>query len=315
MATLPEERSKRQENTPEVKNSPKGPTVAEAVSQAPFPIPSPIEEGWAVLEGHRVRYWKGGSGPPLVLLHGMLGYSFSWRYALPILASQSAVYAPDMLGTGFSDRPRELDCGFRASAQRLLRFLDEAGLASVDLLGTSHGGAVVMMAAALAAERVRSLILVAPVNPWSAHGRRLTPFLSRGWVAALVRRFAPAMPTLHDYLLRRLYGDPGRIHPGTLEGYSAPLRLPGALDYGLNIIRTWNHDLDELRSLLPRIAHIPALLLWGSKDKAVSPASSTPLSRQFEDCSVRIFDGVGHLPYEEVPDQFNAAVMEFLRRR
>ena len=120
-----------------------------------------FEERWAVVDGCRMRYLQSGSGPALLMVHGLLGYSFSWRFALPAL-----------VGVGFSDRPPGLDCRLRAHAERLLRFLDGVGVNSCDLLGTSHGGAVAMMAAALAPERIRSLILVAPVNPWSRHGRQ-----------------------------------------------------------------------------------------------------------------------------------------------
>ncbi len=273
-----------------------------------------IEEQWVSLDGIRVRYLRSGCGPPLVLLHGLLGYSFSWRFAMPALAQQAKVYAVDMPGAGFSERPTGLDCCLRASAERLLRFLDVAGLTSCDLLGTSQGGAVAMMAAAIAPQRVRRLILVAPVNPWSQHGKRLAPFLSSALVSALILRLAPCMKVAHDLALRRLYGDRKRIRPGTLEGYSAPLRIPGAFEYGLSVTRSWNSDLRELESALPHISHIPTLLLWGSKDPAVDPASAALLCRQFEDCRIEIFDGVGHLPYEEVPEEFNRVVAEFLKQ-
>ena len=273
-----------------------------------------IEEQWVSLDGIRVRYLRSGCGPPLVLLHGLLGYSFSWRFAMPALAQQAKVYAVDMPGAGFSERPTGLDCCLRASAERLLRFLDVAGLTSCDLLGTSQGGAVAMMAAAIAPQRVRRLILVAPVNPWSQHGKRLAPFLNSALVSALILRLAPCMEVAHDLALRRLYGDRKRIRPGTLEGYSAPLRIPGAFEYGLSVTRSWNSDLRELESALPHISHIPTLLLWGSKDPAVDPASAALLCRQFEDCRIEIFDGVGHLPYEEVPEEFNRVVAEFLKQ-
>jgi len=273
---------------------------------------TPIEECWFVLDGYRMRYLRAGSGPPLLLLHGLLGYSFSWRFTIPALAARATLFAVDMPGVGFSDRPPNADGSLRAHAERLLRFLDGVGVASFDLLGTSHGGAVAMMAAALAPQRVRRLILVAPVNPWSAHGRRLAPFLSSVPMSWLLLRGEPLLGILHDRLLRRLYGDPGRIRPGTLAGYSAPFRIPGTLNYGLRVVGAWNRDLAELESLLPRIADIPALLLWGSRDTAVSPASAEMLSQQFQRCTVETFDGVGHLPYEEVPELFNASVIEFL---
>jgi pimeloyl-ACP methyl ester carboxylesterase len=67
-----------------------------------------------------------------------------------------------------------------------------------------------------------------------------------------------------------------------------------------------------LESALPRIANLPALLIWGGKDTAVDPASAEQLKRHFRDCQLVTFNGVGHLPYEEVPDEFNRAVTEFL---
>jgi pimeloyl-ACP methyl ester carboxylesterase len=273
-----------------------------------------VEECWSVLDGYRMRYLRAGSGPLLLLLHGLFGYSFSWRFALPALAEKATVYAVDMLGVGFSDRPPNPNYSFRAHAECLLRFLDGVGVASCDLLGTSHGGAVAMMTAALAPERVRSLILVAPVNPWSAHGRRLAPIVSSAPVSWLLLRFEPFVGIMHDKLLRRLYGDAQRIRPGTRAGYSAPFKIPGTLNYGLRVVKSWSRDLADLEAALPRIAEIPTLLLWGSKDTAVSPDSAERLRQQFKHCRLEIFEGVGHLPYEEVPERFNSSVIGFLSR-
>jgi pimeloyl-ACP methyl ester carboxylesterase len=259
-----------------------------------------------------MRYVRDGAGPPLLLLHGLLGYSFSWRYAIPALARHATVHAVDMPGVGFSDRPRGLDCCLRANAERLLRFLDVVGVAECDLLGTSHGGAVAMMGAALAPERIRRLILVSPVNPWSAHGKTMAALLSSRLIAPIFLRAAPHLQIAYSFVLRRLYGDIARIRPGTLEGYSAPLATRGAFDYSISVLRSWTRDLQQLKSMLPRIAHIPTLLIWGSMDAAVDPLSATRLRENFENCRLVMFEGVGHLPYEEVPDQFNNAVIEFL---
>src|ERR1700694_5269609 len=107
-----------------------------------------VEECWMELDGARMRYLRAGSGPALILLHGLLGYSFSWRFTIPELARYATVYAPDMLGAGFSDRPAGLDHSMRGTSRRVLRFIERLGISSFDLLGTSHGGAVAMMAAA-----------------------------------------------------------------------------------------------------------------------------------------------------------------------
>jgi pimeloyl-ACP methyl ester carboxylesterase len=271
-----------------------------------------VEEHWVTLGSARMRYLCAGSGPPLLLVHGLLGYSFSWRFAIPALARHSTVYAIDLLGTGFSDRPPDLDCSFHASAERLLRFMDETGLTCCDLLGTSHGGAVSMRAAAMAPDRIRSLILVDPVNPWSAHGKRLTVFLSNPLIAPLFLSLAPRLPMLHAFYHHRMFGVQRRIPPDSLEGYLKPMRIPGSYDYAIDVVSSWNHDLEELELVLPRIKSIPTLLIWGTSDTAVDPASAVQLKQVFSDCQLVTFDGVGHLPYEEVPDDFNRVVTKFL---
>jgi len=276
----------------------------------------PIAEQWISLDSApdspRMRYLRAGSGPALLLIHGLLGYSFSWRFAIPALAQHATVYAIDLLGTGFSDRPRGVDYSFKASAERVLRFMDKTGLASCDLLGTSHGGAVAMIAAAQAPELIRRLILVDPVNPWSAHGKRLTAFLSNPLIAPLFVHLTPQVRSLQAYYYRRMFGDPRRIPPDSIEGYRKPMRIPGSYEYALAVTRTWNRDLKELESALPRIAHLPTFLMWGSLDTAVDPASAAQLQRCFSNCRLVMFEGVGHLPYEEAPEEFNRALIEYL---
>jgi pimeloyl-ACP methyl ester carboxylesterase len=265
-----------------------------------------------------MRYLRAGSGPALVLVHGLMGYSFSWRFTIPALSRHATVYAPDLLGAGFSDRPPGLDRRMRPTAARLLCFLDIVGISSFDLLGTSHGGAVAMIAAARARARadlrLRKLVLAAPVNPWSRHGRRLAPLIGSRLGSRL---FVSAMKHMHwtyPYWLARLYGDPKRIPPGTLEGYVAPTSLPGSFEHGTGIVKSWTRDLKELESVIPSLADISTLLVWGSRDRAVDPRSAEKLRLHFRQCELVVFPGVGHLPYEEAPDRFNAALIEFLSR-
>jgi pimeloyl-ACP methyl ester carboxylesterase len=152
-----------------------------------------VEECWMEIDGARMRYLRAGAGPPLILLHGLLGYSFSWRYTLPALAPYATVYTPDLLGAGFSDRPRGIDHSMRGSALRVLKFAENLKIGPFDLLGTSRGGAVAMAAAAQcggargSSPRVRRLVLVCPVNPYSPHGTWLAPFFGTDWGATLFR--------------------------------------------------------------------------------------------------------------------------------
>lgn len=287
-----------------------------------FTIPSPVageasEECWMDFDGAKMRYLRAGSGRPLILLHGLLGYSFSWRFTLPALAQYATVYAPDMLGSGFSDRPAGLDHSLRPTARRLLEFVERLGISSFDLLGTSWGGAVAMMAAAECAAgrcraQLRRLVLVAPVNPYSSHGKRLAPLLGSDLGGALFRLTVARMKFLFPFWHCRLYADRRHIPPDALAGYMAPLAKPGLLEHALSIVQSWTRDLNEVAAALPSLANIPTLLVWGDKDPAVYASSAVLLAKHFSHSKLIVFPGVGHLPYEECPEEFNRALIDFL---
>jgi len=275
------------------------------------------EECWMDFDGARMRYLRTGSGPAIILLHGLLGYSYSWRYTMPALAPYRTVYAPDMLGAGFSDRPKGIDQSMRGTARRMLRFAENLGVESFDLLGTSRGGAVAMCVAAEAVSgsklQVRKLVLVAPVNPYSPRGRWLAPLAGTRIGSVVVRRALESIPSLYPYWHGRMFADRKKIPPGSLRGYKAPLAKPGLFEHALAIVSTWSADLRELEALLPKLARLPTLLMWGSEDRAVSASSMTPLARHFANARTIMFPEVGHLPYEECPAEFNRTLIEFLR--
>lgn len=293
------------------------------VSEKPEPMAARasggVEECWMEIEGARMRYLRAGSGPAIILLHGLLGYSFSWRFTIPALAPYATVYAPDLLGAGFSDRPSGIDHSMNGTARRVLQFAEKLGLASFDLLGTSRGGAVAMAAAALSlAEcrgRVRRLILVAPVNPYSAQGKWIAPFFGTRLGAGLFRAVIAQMSFLYPYWHARMYGHRDRIPPGTLEGYMAPLAVPGLWEHGLSIVRTWTADLRELKELLPKLAEIPTLMMWGGADTAVYASSAAQVAGHFRKVRTVVFPRIGHLPYEECAEEFNRELVEFLKRQ
>lgn len=281
------------------------------------PVADGIEECWMDFDGARMRYLRAGSGPVLILLHGLLGYSFSWRYAMPAVAPYRTVYAPDALGAGFSDRPN-IDHSMRATALRVLKFAENLGISSFDLLGTSRGGAVAMSAAAECLERnklqVRSLVLVAPVNPYSSQGRWLAAFAGTRFGSGLVRAVLERLPSLYPFWHARMFGDRHNVPAGSLEGYKAPLAKPGLFDHALSIVSTWGADLKELEALMPKLGTIPTSLMWGSKDPAVYFSSMEPLARFFPNAEKVVFPKIGHLPYEECPAEFNEALVRFLTR-
>ena len=269
-------------------------------------------EDWVRVEGLKVRFWRAGSGPAVVLLHGLLGYSFSWRHAIPILARNATVFAPDMPGAGLSDCGTNLDCRLSSAAGRVLEFMDAAGISACDLVGSSYGGTTAAIVAERAPDRVRSLILVSPANPWSRNGRKRLKLLRNPAVAWMFPKFARPMRGLHSYFVRRMYGDPSKITRETLRGYARPLGMPGRFEHAVKIVKTWSEDMRELEATLPKILGIPTLLVWGSKDRVVDLHSAEYFGRHFKRVRTAVMSGAGHLPYEECPEEFCRIVADFL---
>ena len=112
--------------------------------------------------------------------------------------------------------------------------------------------------------------------------------------------------------LRRMYGDPARVMPDTLQGYTAGLRLPGTVEHILEALRVWSDDMLRLRALLPPLAATPTLLLWGDRDRAVSLASGRELLRYLPEATLVILSGVGHIPFEEAPELCNPIMCDWL---
>jgi pimeloyl-ACP methyl ester carboxylesterase len=264
----------------------------------------------------RMRYLQAGSGPPLLLLHGFLAYSFSWRYNLEPLARIATVYAPDLPGTGYSERVYDIDADLTVRAEHMLRFMHAKGMERADILGTSLGGALATILTVLSERRspgrVRSLILVDPVNPWSSHGRQITRVGATALGSLALRMTFPAIKSMQRLFLTRMYGDRHRISPGTLEGYTAPLDHPQTLNYALRVVRSWHANLRKLTTAYEELGSMRTLLIWGDRDRTVVAKSAYEVQKRLRNAELVMMNGVGHLPYEEAPGQFNETVARFL---
>ena len=275
------------------------------------------EERSVSIDGVSWRYWHAGSGRPLLLVHGFMGYSFSWRFNVGPLARDFSVYAMDLPGCGFSQRTQDSTCTLADDAERLLRFMDQLGLEEADIVASSRGGGLAIVLGAMLAERkmlprIRKLVLVSPINPWSSNGRLLTRMFATRIGGELVLHVLPNLHIVLTRYFKRLYGDPKRISPGSIEGYKAGLDVPGSFDQLLRIVRSWHSDLALVEQSLTDISRVPTLLMWGSRDKAVFPSSIHQLQSRLKNSALVLMRGVGHLPYEEVPEEFNRAVCDFL---
>jgi len=197
--------------------------------------------------------------------------------------------------------------------------MDHLGIEQFDLLGTSRGGGAIIVLTGLAAERgqlhrIRRMVLSEPINPWSRIGLlRIRLLRTRGGRFYVVH-LAQRLPFVIKDFFRDLYADPTSIPHDSFAGYQAGLEPAGSFPHLSKIIHSWMADLKRVSDALPLAECVPALLLWGDRDRAVDPASAQELHRRWKNSAVLMMHNIGHMPYEESPAEFNQIVLDFLLR-
>lgn len=259
-----------------------------------------------------MHYIHAGTGRPLVMIHGLTGSTRNWRRNLEIVSRSAKVYALDLVNMGESCRLAGLDAGLEATAARIAAWMDAVGIDRADIAGHSHGGAVAMMLAARHPDRVRSLMLFAPANPYSRSGDRLIR-LYRSAPGGLLARMAPFLPrAIHMIALGRMYGDRARIKPGCLEGYVAGLSVRGTMEHVLQIIHRWHDEMRILEPKLQALSEVPVMLVWGDRDRAVSIESGHRLHQELPLSEWHVVSGAGHVAFEEMPEACNGLMLRWL---
>ena len=114
---------------------------------------------YLLVGGHRLAYLDEGSGPPVLLIHGIPTSSLLWRKVIPVLAPTHRVIAPDMLNYGKSDKPVDADVSVAAQSRLLVKVLDALGIGRADVVAHDIGGGVAQLIAVNQPQRIKKLVL------------------------------------------------------------------------------------------------------------------------------------------------------------
>ena len=277
-----------------------------------------IEKAEIKLYGHRVAYRIGGSGPLLVLIHGITSSSATWDRVLPKLARSYTVLAPDLLGHGHSDKLRG-DYSIGAHANTIRDLLDKFGYASASFVGHSLGGGVAMQFAYQYPERSDRLVLVAP----GGFGREVSMLLRAASVpgSGAVLALAAWRPIVQaGTLLTQTLGRVG-VHGNTdLAEIGRAYALLADRDSRRAFIHTLRSVVDyggQRVSALNRIGStdaIPSVILWGEDDRVVPARQGIGVCEMVPHIELKVFKHAGHFPHRDDPTRFVRVVDEFLAR-
>jgi len=268
------------------------------------------------VHGYRRAFRVAGSGPAVVLIHGIGDSSATWEPIIPALARHHLVIAPDLLGHGHSDKPRA-DYSVAAYANGVRDLLGVLGVRSATLVGHSLGGGVAMQFAYQFPDRTERLVLIGS----GGAGPEVNPVLRLmslpGAEAAL---HALRLPTMRWQvgavvsLIRALGADLGRDAPDMLRIVDA---LPDATARAA-FIRTLRAVVDwrgQVVTMLDRCyltRGMPTLLVWGERDAIVPVDHGYRAHEAMPGSRFEIFPDAGHFPFHTDPQRFVGLLEEFL---
>jgi pimeloyl-ACP methyl ester carboxylesterase len=252
---------------------------------------------------------KLGSGPPVLLVHGLGAHSISWRDTAAALAQGHTTYAVDLLGFGRSPAPSGFACTMAAHAESLVRLITARALEDPVLIGHSMGGGICLRLAELVP--VSRMILLAPVAypgeqslSWMSLGELGPGLQSPDFDAKAVGRMLAARA------LRAAYAPTSPVTPAQIDGYAQGLSTRPQIEAFV----THASKLDDLTSPAPRHGRIAArtLVIWGRNDPLLDVRHGTRLVAELPNATLQVIERCGHIPQEEQPAETNRLIHEFL---
>jgi pimeloyl-ACP methyl ester carboxylesterase len=267
---------------------------------------------------------------PIVLLHGFPESHRTWRAVAPDLARDYRVIAPDQRGFGGSDKPEGVE-RYKTTeiVADLIALADGLGLGRFTLVGHDWGGAVAWAAALKHPDRVRRLVIVNAPHPLvfqrsvveDAAQRAASQYI-RAFRSPLMEAGIKAMGL--DTFFDKTFGshaDLSKLSPEERQAYLDEWRQEGALTAMLNWYRAADIVVPETgeKASLPLWTHlpfphvkVPALVVWGMKDKALLPVQMEGLEELVDDLRIARVDSAGHfIPWEQ-PQPVIAAIRSFV---
>jgi pimeloyl-ACP methyl ester carboxylesterase len=251
---------------------------------------------------------------PILLLHGLLATAETLGELIRCLPPGRRIVALDLL-SAVPGGVEALDLRSEALANLVLRFTDSVGLDRAVVLGHSYGGTLALRLAATRPDQVQALVLLCPAHPFEGYRSHVVAFYLTRWG----RFLALSIPLAPRWMILRAFNQAagaGRAITLThLKPYLPVLRNRDSLRRVLEMLHTWEDDMEELRQTLLRSPILqPALLIWGDEDTVVPPASAAALQQRLVNSECVSLPGKGHLLAEEAPEECGRAVTAWLNR-
>jgi len=280
-------------------------------------VPHSDHSHFVNVEGARMHYQEFGdhTHPTLVLIHGYTASLFVWHKVAPLLADAGfRVVAVDLVGFGYSEKPKWFDYSIPSQARVVSRFMNTLGIGRATLIGSSYGGAVAINVALDYPEFVEKLVLIDPVcnDEVLSH-----PILKLAAIPGVGEMITPFLVDSRAMMRRRMRGTLSRSNHDliTEERISNVLRPLAAADGHHAVLatsRNWNACRLEADA---QLIGQPTLIIWGEEDKVINIRNGHKLHDAILHSRFVVLKSCGHVPAEEKSDLVSELVSEFCHDR
>jgi pimeloyl-ACP methyl ester carboxylesterase len=269
------------------------------------------EHHFVDLDGVRLHWVELGEDTnevPLVLLHGLNNSHLTWRRIAPVLAARRRVLMPDLPGHGHSGRP---DASYELAWHSgiIARWLRILGIDHADVVGHSFGGGVAQMLLIERGLRIRRMGLVAS----GGLGRDVGWLLRLASLPSVVEYFGqPFMAVGTRLAMRCVQGCLSKQDIADLIAFNSRPGSARAFARSVRDVVDWRGQRRSFFHRAHQCARLPPLLvLWGDRDTLIPIAHGQEFVRRLRGATFKRFEGCGHYPHNEKPEEFAAAIGEF----
>lgn len=269
-----------------------------------------IESKFIDIDGLRVHYRDQGRGPALLCLHGICSSLHTWDGWADALKNRYRIIRLDLPGWALTG-PANFPYHREEYMKFLDKFIDALGIRKVNLAGNSLGGYYAWNFAVSHPERVGKLILIDPAGyPKKVPGP--VQLLTMPVIGDLCAAITPKC--IFAGFVKEVYGNAGRMKPGTLDRYYDLMMYNGNRKTCMTIFRELKKISAEEPAGISSIT-APTLIMWGGKDRWNPPHIVKRFRNDLPHARVLVYNGAGHVPMEEIPEITSRDADLFLRGR
>ncbi len=294
-----------------------GVNYAIVASKAPVPAADLVDYGsFTNIDGMNIHVWHEGlentKETPIILVHGFTASTYTWRFNIEELGKAFPVYALDLPGFGYSDKPLDFQYDPDGYAAFIIKFMDAMKIKKAILVGNSMGGGIVLKTELTYPNRVAKLVLIDSTGyPRDGH---------RFWVFQLMNYpvIGEVLMTLnHRFMVERSmktgpYYDNSFVTDDVVDSYYNVYKTENARKIPLIVMRNISKEFPFEEGELKKVK-APTMVLWGSDDNLISASLVENFVRDIKGCRAVIFPETGHMPQEEKSVMVNSLIINFAK--